>query len=428
MRLALVLLLALIAVIATLGLANAADCEIVPSVTARTEFESNLNYTVTSPISDYIFSLAPTATFNYFSDTAQLQGILGLTGYHYLSHGEIDHIDQNYQVNGWYQVTPRWKLGFNTAYINNSNLSEELLVSGLVMTRTPRVSILAGPAVTYNLTERLAVSANYNYYQVNYTSSLYNNYNTQQAGLRLEQLLKNEKTTLIGTFTTSETAYPGQNSVYKQLGFYLGADHKFSPDWEISLLGGLNLTFFDFPTQMLNLAQFPFLFSNQQVRLHQTSAEPFINLVATRKWTNLSVAGGYLRNQNPSAYGTISDMNQLFLNLGYDFTEKWSGSLNAFYTLSNQISTSTGYQSSFFSINPSLIYHLTERLTLSPGYNFGLRNESTINRTANNQTVWLMLTYIQPSVLAAAQAPTPVGTMPSSPGMMAHPTPILFGR
>jgi hypothetical protein len=431
MRLALGLLLALVAVIATLGVGNAADWEIVPSVTARTEFETNLNYTFTHPTSDYVFSLAPTATFNYYTDTAQLQGILGLTGWHYLSNGQIDHIDQNFQVNGWYQVTPRWKLGLNTAYINDSSLREELLVSGLVMTRTPRISILAGPAVTYALTERLAVIANYNYYQVNYTSPLYPNYNTQQAGLRLEQLLKNEKTTLIGNFNASETAYPGQNSVYKALGFYLGADHKFSPEWEIGLLGGVNLNFLDFPTQVLNPAQFPFVTSFQQVRVHQTSAEPFINLSVTRSWTNFSMAGGYSRNQSPSAYGTISDYNQFFLNLNYNFTDKWSGSLSGFYTLNDQISTRTSYQSSFLTINPQLRYNLTEKLTLSPGYSFGQRDEITPHSlTANNQMVWLMLNYTQPSVLAEARAPTPVGTMPTMPASArtAPPTPILFGR
>jgi hypothetical protein len=427
MRLALVLLLALVAVIATLEVGNAANWEIVPSVTARTEFETNLNYTFTHPVSDYIFSLMPAAAFNYNTDIAQIQGRLGWTGWHYLSNGQIDHIDQNYQINGWYQATPRWKLSLNTAYITDTSLTEELLTSGLVMTRTPRESIQATPAVTYAVTERLSATVNYNFYKVNYTSSLYQNYNTQQAGLLLQQLLKNEKTTLIANFIANQTQYPAQDSFFKYLGFYLGADHKFSPDWEITLLGGVNLTFLDYRTQVLNLAQFPYFISYQQVKAHQTSAEPYVNLTVTRRWTNLSVAGGFSRNQSPSAYGTISDYNQLNLAMNYKFTEKWSGSLGGWYSLNDQISTRTSYRSSFLTVGPQLTYRLTENLTLSPGYNFGLRDDLTHNMTANNQTVWLMLTYTKPSVLAEAKPPTPVGTMPASAGKT-PPTPILFGR
>ena len=40
---------------------SAGNWEIVPSVTARTEFDSNLNYQYRAPISDYIFTLAPSA-------------------------------------------------------------------------------------------------------------------------------------------------------------------------------------------------------------------------------------------------------------------------------------------------------------------------------------------------------------------------------
>jgi hypothetical protein len=396
---------------------SAADWAIVPSVTARTEFDTNLNYSFIAPKSDYIFSLSPAAAFNYTTDIAQLQGKLGLTGRHYLSNGQIDHIDQDFEINGWYQVTPRWKLSLNTAYISDTSLYEELITSGLVMTRSPRDSILAAPAVTYAVTERLSATFNYSFNNVNYPSQLYQNYTSQQTGLLLQQQLKNEKTTLIGNFLANQTDYPSLDNHYKYLGFYLGADHKFSPDWEITLMGGVNLTFMDFHSQV-PLTQFPFvifpqLISPQPVIVHQTSAQPYVNLYATKRWTNFTVTGGYSRTQSPSAYGTISDTNQFFLALAHDFTERWSGSLSGYYTLSNQISQTSPYRSSFLSLSPQLSYRLTENLTLSPGYQFGQNDAITSNRIATGQTVWLMLTYVQPSIQGGVQPPTPVGTMPA---------------
>jgi uncharacterized protein (PEP-CTERM system associated) len=78
----------------------AADLSVVPSIEARSEFNSNLNFDFTNKVSDFIFTLSPAAEFNYTTEISQLQGRLGLTGLHYLSHGNLDHIDQNYQING----------------------------------------------------------------------------------------------------------------------------------------------------------------------------------------------------------------------------------------------------------------------------------------------------------------------------------------
>ena len=416
MRSAAGLVLGLLWVSLTLGVGNAADWAVVPSVTARTEFNSNLNYDFTAPKSDYIFTLAPTADFNYTTDIGQLQGKLGLTGLHYLSNGQLDHIDQNFQINGRYQASPRWKLTLNTAYISDSTLTQEFLTSGLIMTRTPRQSILAGPGATYALTERLAATVNYNFYKVDYQSPQFQNYTTHQVGLMLVQQLKNEKTSLIGNFLAQETMYPTQDNLFRSLGFQLGATHKFSPDWEASLLGGVNITFMDFHTQVLSLSQFPFFISGNQVRVQQTTMSPFVNLSLTRRWTSLSITGGYSRDQNASAFGTISDNNHVFLTLNYNFTERLSGSLNGDYALANQISTENNLRSDYLNIGPQITYKITEELSLSPGYRFGLREDNSNGaKTANAQIVWLMLNYSKLSV-SSEKPPTPAGSKPATAG------------
>ena len=66
------------------------------------------------------------------------------------------------------------------------------------------------------------------------------------------QQLKNEKTSLIGNILASYTQYPAEDS-FRSIGFYLGANHKFSPDWEANLVGGINQTYMNFQTQVLNL-------------------------------------------------------------------------------------------------------------------------------------------------------------------------------
>jgi hypothetical protein len=374
----------------------AADWSLIPSVNAKTEFNSNLNYTSTAPVSDFIFSLAPAVEFNYASQISKIQGKLGLMGLHYLSHSDIDHIDQSYQINVQHQFAPRWKFSLSSSYIVDSTLQEELLTSGLVMTRTPRQSIQFGPAVTYNLTERLAATVNYNFNKVNYQDPQFQNFISQLVGLKLEYPLKNQKTVLIGNVIGRESRYPSEDNIFRSLGIYLGANHKLSEKWEASILAGVNVSFYDFHTQVLETAQAPFFFTTRQARVQQTTSSPFVNLSATRRWTNLSVTGGYSRDQSASAFGSISEMNRLYLSMAYKYNERLSGSLSGDYSLSNQVSQQINQETDYFSISPQASYQITEKLSLSPGYKFGLREDITGGSTAKAHSVWLMLTYSYP--------------------------------
>ncbi len=408
---------------------EAADWAIVPSVTDKTEFTSNLNYTFTAPVSDCIFTLAPTAEFNYTTDISQLQGRLGLTGIHYLSNSQLDHIDQNYQINGRYQVAPRWNLTLQSAYIDDSTLQEEFVTSGTIMTRTPRQSIQAGPGVTYSLTELLAATVNYNFNQVHYQDPRFQNYLSQGVGLKLTQQLKDEKTVLIGNIQAQETSYPAEDALFRLLGFQLGGNHQFSPECQVTLLGGINLWFMDVQTQVLGQPQYPFFSSVRQVKVQSSEVDPFVDLSATRQWTNLSVTGGYSRNQSPSGNGGISDLNRIYGSLKYEFTERLSAGLSAYYSLSDQISNQNSLQSDFFGISPIVTYKLTEQLTISPGYQFGLREQTTggSSYSAKVQTAWLMLTYTGLSVAGENKPTTPVGTQPATlpgwqkPGVLGGP-------
>ncbi|MBI4644105.1 MAG: outer membrane beta-barrel protein [Deltaproteobacteria bacterium] len=387
--------LALLWVVLGPQFALAADWSVVPSIQAKTEFNSNLNYSFAQPVSDVIFTLSPGAEFNYTTETSQLQGKLGLTGLHYLSNGQIDHIDQNYQINGQYKISPRWGLSLKSAYIVDSTLQEELAASGLIMNRTPRESIMVGPGITYNLTERLAATVNYNFNKVSYDDPRFRNYATQQAGLRLDYPLKNEKTLLQGNVLVRETRYPGSDRV-QTLRIYGGGQHKFSENWEANLVGGINITAMDFQTQVLDTSQFPFFITVRQARLKKTEVNPYFDISTTRRWTNLSATAGYRRDESPSAYASLSEVNRVYGAVNYYFTEKLSGSLNAEYYISSQISDQNNFRNDYFSVSPQLNYKMTEKLALSPGYRFGLRDDLTNHRSATVQAVWLMLTYSYP--------------------------------
>ena len=399
--------LAIIVSLWAANLAVAADWSLVPSVTQKSEFNSNLNLTYYSPISDYIFTLTPAADFNYTTEITQLQGHLGLSGQHFLTNSNLDHIDQNYQINGKYQATPKVNLSLNTSYIVDTTMMEEFLASGLRMGRSPRTSIVANPGMTYNITERLSSTVNYNFNRVLYQAPQYIDYTTHQMGLTFNYLLNNERTTIINNNIVRETLYPGGNT-YKTLGFYLGANHKFRENWDFNLLGGLNINKSDFATQVLDFTQVPvFVLGGQQIvpvtlvtvvqkRVIHTKGTPYFSISSTRRWTNLSFTAGFSRDQSPSAYGYVTNFMRLYASLAYNFTERLTGTLGGSYSISTQASQTYNSTYNYYSVTAQLAYKLTEKLSVTPGYKFNQYDNVTAALPAHAHSAYVMLNYTYP--------------------------------
>jgi hypothetical protein len=376
--------------------AMAADWSVVPSITQRSEFDSNLNMSYTKPVSDCILSLQPAVDFNYTTEISQLQGRLGLYGQHYITNSNIDHIDQNYQINGRYQVLPRVNLALNTSYIVDTTLAQELLTSGLVMSRTPRQSFVIGPGATYNLTERLLGTISYNFNRVLYQAPQYTDYTNHQAGLNFTYLLRNEKTSLISNNIVRESLYAGGNN-FKSLGIYAGVSHKFTERWDGSVMSGANISFYSFNTQVVGSFQFPNFITIKTKRVESSGVTPYVSIATSYRWTNLSISGSFSQDQNPSGYGAIYQVNRLSLALGYKITERLTGNLSASYSLSNQSSQNISSEYNYYNINPQLTYQITEKLSVSSGYNF--QNAASLTATggsAHNHVAWVQFAYSYP--------------------------------
>ncbi|MFZ5448952.1 MAG: hypothetical protein ACOZFS_09995 [Thermodesulfobacteriota bacterium] len=390
------MVLAIIMGLGSVNMVRAADWSFIPTITQRSEFNSNLYYAPSNPISDYILSLKPEADFNYTTEITQLQGRLGLLGMHYITHDNLDHIDQNYEINGRYQATPKIGLSLNSSYINDTTLIQELLTSGLVIGRTQRQSFYVGPGVTYNLTERLSATGSYSFNRVLYQAPQYTNYTDHQAGLKFAYLLKNEKTTLISNNIVRETLYGGGNN-YKSIGIYVGLLHKFSERFDVNVLSGANINFYSFNTQVLDFSQFPYFVRIKTQRLNSNGVTPYVGASASYRWTNLSLTGGASIDQTPSAYGAIYQVSRVFATLNYDFTERLSGFVSGSFSLSNQSSQILASEYNYYNVSPGLTYQITEKFSTSAGYNYGTSSSLTdTGGSAHNHVAYIQFSYKYP--------------------------------
>jgi hypothetical protein len=256
---------------------------------------------------------------------------------------------------------------------------------------------MVGPGVTYNLTERLLASINYNFNRVLYQAPQYTDYTSQQAGLNFTYLLKDEKTSLISQNVVQESLYGGGNT-FKSIGIYGGLSHKFSERWDASLMTGVNISFYSFNTQVVNFSGFPFfVLVPTTKRINSSSITPYVNISTSYRWTNLSVSAGASRNQSPSAYGAVYEYNRIYANCAYDINERLRASLNGSYSLSNVSSQSTSSEYNYFNISPQLTYRITEKLSVSPGYSFA--NSASLTEGGGSghvHSAWIQFSYTYP--------------------------------
>ena len=245
-----------------------------------------------------------------------------------------------------------------------------------------------------------------------YQSTQYTDYTSHQAGLNFTYLLKNEKTSLISNNIVRETLYAGGNN-FKSLGIYGGVTHKFTERWDVSFMSGANISSFSSNTQVLNNSQGPFVFnSNGQVvetfqgpvivttqakKVQSSNVTPYFKVSTNYRWTNLTLGAGFSSDQQPSAYGAVYEINQLYVSCGYNFTERLRGGLNGSYSLSNQTSQNVNSQYNYYNLSPSLTYQITEKLSVSPAYSYsGNASLSTTGGSGHTHMTWIQLSYTYP--------------------------------
>jgi hypothetical protein len=376
--------------------AHAADWSLVPQVDLGAKYDSNINFNYIAKESDYIFNVSPALDVNYESEVTKITGRLALEGLAYIRNPNLDTINQYYSFSGKRQVAPRLALAFTGGYILDTTLNEELIASGFIMNRTRRQALQAAPGLTFNLTERALLQLGYGYFQAIYQDPDYINYYSQSVSLGLKYLLKNAKTTVTGTVLGRYTDYPAIANTYRNIGAYLGVEHKFSEDWTLALLGGANFNWFTSQTAVLDFGNNVAFIRLRQFTDKSFTVSPYFNISALRRWTKTNLTCGYSVDQSPSASGTINQFHSGYAGISRNFTERLTGGVQGglYYSLST--SPGSDYNNLILYVSPNLSYKLTEKISMNSSYTYGWRDDLVGERTTSRNQVWLYLRYANP--------------------------------
>ncbi len=367
--------------------AYAADWSVVPQLDLGAKYDSNINFNFIGRQHDFIFNVSPSVDFNYASEINKLTGHLGLDGLTYVKYGNLDSINQYYNISGQHQVAPRLNLTFAGGYTMDATKNEELITSGFVMNNSRRQSLNAAPGLSYDLTERASLQLGYAYSMTNYQSQGsmsnnqsqgYNNYFTHTVNLGLNYLLKNAKTTLTATMVGGYTDYPSIGNSYRNLGTYVGFKHKFSEDWSLDASGGLNYNWYTSQTAVLAFGNFVSFVGLRQAKLESFTISPYIeycrHAALAQDQPHLCRTAS-INPPQPVARSTSSTVATA--GITHDFTERLTGGVQGNMYYSTSSSPGSNYNDLVFGFTPSLSYKLTEKISVNSSYTYNWREDFT---------------------------------------------------
>ena len=376
----------------------AGDWYIVPRLELRGEYDSNINFSFENKKDDFIFNITPSVDLNYESEITKLTGRLRLNGQVFVNNGNLDTINQYYDLFGQHRVAPRLALTFDGGYTLDSTLYEELFASGFVMNRTRREALRIRPGLIYDLSPRLSLGLNYGYLRVTYQDPQFSPYFTHRVSSNIRYLLGNAKTTLYGTVLGRYTDYHSIGNLYRSLGTYVGLEHKFSEEWFLNLGGGLNFNWYSSQTAVIGTVFDPtFILVPLRATRKTFNVSPYFNIAATRRWPNTDLTVSYNLDQAASSAGTIRQFHRVNAEIARKLTPKLRVGLQGslYYALTTAEEENENQRMVFY-ISPGITYQITDRLSISSAYNYGLRNDIDDNRSTDRHRVWVYLAYAYP--------------------------------
>jgi predicted porin len=164
-----VLLCAGLSLISTCATALADDFNVVPSLGVRAEYDDNLFYTA-DKTGDFRAIFTPGIGVQEKTERLDATLLVNLSGIKYADKKQFDTVDYGAYGNLSYQYTPRLNIAVNAQYVRNSTANREVSAAAIILDTVrcyqQHYSLQAG----YALNERTSVTASYAYAQFDYVT------------------------------------------------------------------------------------------------------------------------------------------------------------------------------------------------------------------------------------------------------------------
>lgn len=370
------------------------------------EYNDNYNMSQASPNSVWGYNVSPQVKLSASAQEWSLNGRAQINRVDYPNRRQDSHTDDLVELN-YSRQNELNKWGLDANLTSDSTLASELSETGIVVDRAQRSSRTLAPSWASNLTEHDAVTLEYSYNDVTYSSAAGTSllglldYKVHAPNISLSHVLS-ENTSL--NLSLGYTDYKSLNtpdlytSQYHQISksARIGISHTFSETLHGSVTAGLNKT--DTTVDALEarvVLGLPFFFPTTT---NSSGSGSLVNASLEQTYEASKLSGSISRSLNPSGNGGLRQTDRLSVNYSADFTPRLNGvlSLDMYNSQSSSVSNNS-ITDRYYSLSPTLTWKMTEWWTVRTTYNRAVSQPAT-GADAKGNAMHLTLDYIWPKI------------------------------
>ncbi len=344
----------------------AKDLTITPSLEVGGVYDDNLDFTSSDEEDDFGGQAIPKLTLDYSTELLQFSLIGQLDIIKYYNQTDFDRTNQLYGFNGRYQAFSRWAITGNFRYRRDETVDSQLEETGQATERDRVKTYDSGGGVFYQLTELSDIGLEVDYRKRNYSSDEETDYDRYTFSTAYTKRFANQRDTL-GLVPEYSFLYSDEEDA---------TDYRFTVEWE-------RRTSETFTTQLNVGARYTEI---EDVNGKDDQNWGYLGLLGMRKWgETYSTRIELMRDIRVNTDAEIVEVNRLLIIADKRFLERMGLRFRgAAYLTETESSNAEDEKTTFFELQPTLYYMLTENHSIELAYTY--QNEKEHDKPGNPVT------------------------------------------
>jgi predicted porin len=384
------------------------EFRIVPSVSVKEEYNSNIFFSTADIKEDYITTLSPGLEMVNRTERLDTDLLARLGRLDYSNNRGLNATNQAYNGKARYQISPLFGVSAEAGYVKNSNPTLNVDTTGIVTVTAPWNRISSALSANYQFTEKTAAVASYSYGRDYYDMPGYLDDVSHDVNAGFVHDLGQYLPAVKGRVNMGYSYYYFPDSLTESVMGTVGFSKDFSEIWSIHVDGGSRITSSKITVTQLvpsayvvvNGQAIPFGYHPARVELSNDGWGWVAK--ASLNWRGEQGNGDLTFNRDITpAYGLngAAERNALTLSTRYRFTHELSMLFTTGYSSlrsdpsefsAQAIDQRTSY------INAGVRYDFTKDSYLDTSYEY-TRVEYRLSNTAANRQLISIRFYIQHS-------------------------------
>jgi len=377
------------------------EFRIVPSISVREDYNSNILFLTDDIKKDFITTISPGIEIVNNTQRLETDLLARLNRIDYADNREFSATDQLYNGKFRYHATPLFNISAEAGYVRDSQPGRDIQTSGIILTTVPRNRYNASLSADYQLSEKTAVGVSYAFGRDDYGSMRYVDDVSHDVNAGLVYDLGQYFQRVKGRVNLGYSNYVFPDSRIDSVMGTVGFSRDFSETGSIQIDGGIRHTWSKFSVNepvYIYFFQIPVLIGYVNVPQNNDGWGWVADVSLNYKGELGNGSLTYSRDITPaSGLNGAVERNALILSTQYRMTYEFSILFSAgYYTNKSdagQFSTQA-IDERTIRVSPGLRYEFSKNIALESSYDYTAVDYLESNTSANRNLLSIRL-YLQ---------------------------------